>query len=67
MRAIGLEPSSLAVSKLYRGLIGCMLVDPADADHGEAMRTEGVKAVASPIVMKTRADEIQLARDVMGA
>ncbi len=38
MRAIGLEPSSLAVSKLYRGLIGCMLVDPADAHHGEAMR-----------------------------
>jgi LPPG:FO 2-phospho-L-lactate transferase len=67
LKAIGLEPSSLAVSKLYRGLIDCMLVDPADAHYAEAMRGEGVRAVLGSIIMKTAADEVQLARDVLSA
>ena len=67
MRAIGLEPSSLAVSKLYRGLIDCMMVDPADAHYAEAMRAEGARAVVGSILMRTPADEVQLAREVLSA
>jgi len=67
MRAIGLEPSSLAVSKLYRGLIDCMMVDPADAHYSEAMRAEGARAVLGSILMRTPADEVQLAREVLSA
>ena len=67
MRAIGLESNSLAVSRLYSGLVDCMMVDPADAHYAGAMGAEGVRAVAGSILMRTPEDEARLAREVLGA
>jgi LPPG:FO 2-phospho-L-lactate transferase len=67
MRAIGLESNSLAVSKLYSGLIDCMMVDPADGHYAEAMGGLGVRAAVGSILMRTPEDEARLARDVLSA
>jgi LPPG:FO 2-phospho-L-lactate transferase len=65
MRAIGVEANSLAVSRLYKGLVDCMLIDQADAKDAEAIGREGMQAVVGPILMKNLEDERQLAREVM--
>jgi hypothetical protein len=44
-----------------------MMVDPADAHYSEAMRAEGARAVLGSILMRTPADEVQLAREVLSA
>ena len=67
MRAIGLESNSLAVSKLYRGLIDCMMVDPADGHYAEAMGGAGVRAAVGSILMRTPEDEARLALEVLNA
>ena len=67
MRAIGLEPSSLAVSRLYRGVVDCMIIDASDSAEAEAIEREGIRAVPASIVMRTTDDESRLAREVLKA
>lgn len=65
MRAIGLEPNSLAVAGLYKGLVDCLMIDAADAHYSAAIEKEGVRAAVRPILMKTTEDEASLARAVL--
>ncbi len=65
MKAIGLEANSLAVSRLYKGLIDCMMIDPTDSNQAEAIEGEGVRAAVGSILMRTPDDEARLARDVL--
>jgi LPPG:FO 2-phospho-L-lactate transferase len=65
MTAIGSEPSSLGVAKLYRGLADCILVDPADAGSVEKITKEGIRAEVRAIVMSDREAEVRLARETL--
>jgi LPPG:FO 2-phospho-L-lactate transferase len=65
MRAIGAEADSLAVARLYKGLIDCIMIDQADAHDSDAIEKEGMEALPGPILMRSPEEERQLAREVM--
>lgn len=67
MRAIGAEVSSSGVSRLYRGLIDCMIVDPADRGEAGAIAGEGIEAIPGQIIMRDAAEEEVVAREVLSA
>ena len=66
MSELGLEPSSLAVARHYRGLIRALVIDEADAHEAAAIEAEGVRAIAAPTLMTGPEDAERLARLVMG-
>ncbi len=66
MAELGLEPSSLAVARHYRELIGTLVIDEADAHEAPAIEAEGVRAVVAPTLMAGPEDAERLARIVMG-
>jgi LPPG:FO 2-phospho-L-lactate transferase len=67
MRAIGAEPNSTSVARLYKGLIDTMVIDAADAAQGAALESEGVRALTSSIFMNDLEDERRLAKLVLEA
>lgn len=67
MSELGLEPSSLAVARHYRGLIRALVIDEADAREAPAIEAEGVRAVVAPTLMAGPEDAERLARIVLEA
>lgn len=67
MAELGLEPSSLAVARHYRDLIGALVIDEADAHEAAAIETEGVRAIVAPTLMAGPEDAERLARIVLEA
>ena len=67
MSELGLEPSSLAVARHYRDLIGTLVIDEADAHEAAAIETEGVRAIVAPTLMAGPEDAERLARIVLEA
>jgi LPPG:FO 2-phospho-L-lactate transferase len=66
MAAIGAEPTSLNVARLYKGLVDYLLIDTADRAQAAEIGKVGMKAVEGKILMRTLADEVRLAEQVMG-
>lgn len=67
MRAIGAEPASTSVARMYKGLIDTLLIDAADASQKAAIESEGVQVVLGSILMNGREDERRLARSMLEA
>ena len=67
MSELGLEPSSLAVARHYRGLVRALVIDEADAHEAPAIEAEGVRAVVAPTLMAGPEDAERLARVVLEA
>jgi LPPG:FO 2-phospho-L-lactate transferase len=67
MGAVGAEPNSGSVARLYKGLIDLMVIDEADAAQTAAIESEGAHAVSGSILMNDRADERRLAKLVLEA
>ena len=67
MAELGLEPSSLAVARHYRDLIGALVIDEADAHEAAAIETEGVRAIVAPTLMAGPEDAERLACIVLEA
>lgn len=67
MRAIGAEPNSASVAKIYSGLADVLLVDPSDHPLSGAIGDAGMKAESSSILMRNFEDERRLARAVLEA
>ncbi len=67
MAELGLEPSSLAVARHYRGLIRALVIDEADAHEAPAIEAEGVRAIVAPTLMAGPEDAERLARIVLEA
>ncbi len=67
MAELGLEPSSLAVARHYRGLIRALVVDEADAHEAPAIEAEGMRAIVAPTLMAGPEDAERLARIVLDA
>ena len=67
MSELGLEPSSLAVARHYRGLIRALVIDEADAHEAPAIEAEGMRAIVAPTLMAGPEDAERLARIVLEA
>ncbi|MBI4279499.1 MAG: 2-phospho-L-lactate transferase [Armatimonadetes bacterium] len=65
MEGIGLEPTSTAVARMYRGLLDVFVIDPADAAEAAAIEALGMQAVVRPTLMTTLDDKIRVARAVL--
>jgi LPPG:FO 2-phospho-L-lactate transferase len=60
-----IEPSSFAVANHYNGVISKFVLDDQDARWADQIQTIGIRALAVNTVMKTSADRLQLAQDVL--
>jgi LPPG:FO 2-phospho-L-lactate transferase len=67
MLAKGLEPTSEGVARLYEGLIDAIVVDGSDRDQADAIEKLGVSCQFTSTLMKTREDEVRLAKVAMEA
>jgi LPPG:FO 2-phospho-L-lactate transferase len=62
MAARGIKPSSEGVARLYRGLIDVLIVDETDNVQARAIESAGVSCVRTSTLMKSRGDEVRLAK-----
>jgi len=65
LRELHYASSAFAVAEYYRDVVDGFVVDSVDADQVEAIAELGIAVRATPSVMKTRADRVQLAHDVL--
>lgn len=50
---LGMEPTVVAVARLYASVAGVLVIDPADADLADDVEAAGMRCVVSPSVMST--------------
>jgi LPPG:FO 2-phospho-L-lactate transferase len=62
---LGIEPSAFAVANHYNGIITKFVLDEQDADWADQIQTSGIRAYTVNTVMKSNADRLQLAQDVL--
>ena len=67
MVARGLKPTSEGVARLYKGLIDAIVVDESDRNQANAIERAGVSCHFTSTLMKTREDEVRLAKVAMEA
>jgi LPPG:FO 2-phospho-L-lactate transferase len=67
MVARGLKPTSEGVACLYRGLIDAIVVDASDRNQANAIKRVGASCHFTSTLMKTREDEVRLAKVAMEA
>ena len=67
MRGLGLDSNSASVAKLYSGLVDVMLIDASDVSQRGEIEKEGMKPIATSILMKDLEDEWRLAKSVLEA
>lgn len=67
MRGTGVRPDTVGVARAYSGFLDALLVDRGDAGSAGEIRALGVRCVPADIVMKGRAGEARLAREVLTA
>jgi LPPG:FO 2-phospho-L-lactate transferase len=62
MRELGREASAFEVARHYRGLIDGIVIDALDAALKPQIEALGIEVVVTDTIMKSRNDQIQLAR-----
>jgi len=67
MAAKDLKPTSEGVARLYKGLIDVLVLDESDRDQANAIEKAGVSCCFTSTLMRTRADEVRLAKVAMEA
>jgi LPPG:FO 2-phospho-L-lactate transferase len=65
MDELGLATDVLAVAAHYRGLIDGLVIDGEDAGLQPRLQQEGLQVLVTNTVMRSLADRMQLARDVL--
>lgn len=65
MQELKVEPSVLAVARMYRGFVDGLVIDTVDADAVSAIADLGITPLVTQTVMRTLDDREQLARDVL--
>ena len=65
MRELGREASALEVARHYRGLIDGIVIDALDAALKPQIEALGLKVAVTNTIMKSRNDQMQLARTVI--
>lgn len=67
MAARGLRPSSEGVARLYKGVIDAIVVDERDRAQASAIERMGVSCHFTSTLMRSRDDEVRLAKVAMEA
>src|SRR4029077_3937802 len=67
MIAAGLKPTSDGVANLYKGLIDALIIDETDRAQARAIENAGISCVRTSTLMKSRDDEVRLAKVAMEA
>jgi LPPG:FO 2-phospho-L-lactate transferase len=67
MAAKGLKPTSEGVARLYRGAVDAMILDESDRSQRGAIERAGVSCHFASTLMRTREDEVELAKVAMEA
>jgi LPPG:FO 2-phospho-L-lactate transferase len=67
MSAMNLRPSSEGVARLYRGVVDALIVDESDRSQAIAIEKEGVSCVFTSTLMRSREDELRLAKVALEA
>ena len=65
MAELGEEVSCVGVARRYQGLCDVMVIDTVDSASAPAIVSMGMRAVAADTVMRTDADKVALAREVL--
>jgi LPPG:FO 2-phospho-L-lactate transferase len=65
MKALGLERSPVGVAQYYRDFVGTFLISKYDHRLAPAIMALGMQVYETNITMKTRQDELRLARDIL--
>lgn len=66
MRAVGAQPTSFGVAKLYSDFLDEILIDTSDLDQAADIESLGITCGHTNTMMKTRGDELRLARTLTG-
>jgi len=67
MVARGLKPTSEGVARLYRGVIHAIVIDESDREQASAIEKAGVSCHLTSTLMRSREDEVRLAKVAMEA
>jgi len=67
MTAKGLRPSSEGVARLYKGVVDALIVDESDRAQAIAIEKEGVSCHFTSTLMRSREDEVRLAKVALEA
>jgi LPPG:FO 2-phospho-L-lactate transferase len=67
MVARGLKPTSEGVARLYRGVIDAIIIDESDRMQASAIEKAGVSCHFTSTLMRSREDEVRLAKVAMEA
>ncbi len=67
MRAVGLDVSARGVAVCYRGVIDTLIIDQADAELADEIRTLGIEVVVTDTIMRGRAEKRRLAEMTLSA
>jgi LPPG:FO 2-phospho-L-lactate transferase len=65
MRSLGLPVTQAGIAGQYRGVADSLVIDRADAAEATAVEQEGLRAVVTATVMRTLADRVALARELV--
>lgn len=66
MRGLGYRVSSLGVAKIYRGIIGTLVLDWSDRGRARAVEEFGINTAFADLLMPNVASRVRLAREVLG-
>jgi LPPG:FO 2-phospho-L-lactate transferase len=67
MVARGIKPTSEGVATLYKGLVDALIIDETDRAQARAIESAGVSCVRTSTLMRSRDDEVRLAKVAMEA
>jgi LPPG:FO 2-phospho-L-lactate transferase len=65
LRAVGVEPTSLGVAKLYADFLDEIIIHEADTEQVGQIEELGVECKTANTTMESNADEVRLARSVI--
>ncbi|MDH5443325.1 MAG: 2-phospho-L-lactate transferase [Hadesarchaea archaeon] len=66
MRGLGYRVNPLGVAKMYRGIIGTLVLDWSDRGRARAVEEFGINAAFADLLMPNIASRVRLAREVLG-
>lgn len=65
LRELGLPCSAQTIARHYAGIVRGFVIDSQDRDDAKAIAKTGMTVFSTAVLMKTLADRIRLARDVL--
>ena len=66
-RAMGLDPNSAGVAKLYRGFLDAIMISEMDASELTPIEGMGIRCLAGETRIKVHADALRLAKELLEA